>query len=99
MSVVHGQVHGTEKKDIEIMHHQIDRMDIHILKLVRRRCFRSSQMIEKNDIIWQPYYPNGPNFENTVKKVFVPPDVYIYLDKNGYIQRLYSHLYNVFLTD
>ena len=49
MSVVHGQVHGTEKKDIEIMHHQIDRMDIHILKLVRRRCFRSSQMIEKNE--------------------------------------------------
>lgn len=64
----------------------IERVDVHMLKLVRNHCDRSSRMVEENDNIWQAYYPQDLYFEKTRKTGFIPPEAFIYLDTNGYIQ-------------
>lgn len=63
-----------------------ERVDLHILKLVRNHCARSSLMIEENDNIWQPYYPQALYLEKTLKTGYIPPEMFIHLDTNGYIQ-------------
>lgn len=62
------------------------RVDMHLLKLVRNHCQRSSAMTEENDYIWQPYYPQELYLRKALTTGYIPPEAFIYLDTNGYIQ-------------
>lgn len=63
----------------------IERVDIHMLDLVRNHIYRSSLNCTENDNIWQMYYPQQLYFEKTISTGFVPPESFPFLDHNGYI--------------
>lgn len=63
----------------------IERIDIHILRLARKHFLRTRNIMD-NDNISQIIYPNDLYFKRTLTTGYIPPEAFGYLDKEGYIQ-------------
>lgn len=63
----------------------IRRIDNFILKLVRDH-FANAAKIKQNSLIFAALYPNPEYFARTLQTGFIPPEAFLYLDANGFIQ-------------
>lgn len=63
----------------------IDRIDSFIIGLIRNHIARTSQMTD-NDYVYQLYYQNDLYLRNTLMSGHVPPEAFLYLDREGYMQ-------------
>lgn len=61
------------------------RIDNFIINLIRNHILRCTTNYE-NNLIMAPYYTNENYISEALGKGFVPPEAFIYLDKNRYIQ-------------
>lgn len=63
----------------------IERIDTHIIKICRNHTAKASTLII-NNLINGPYYPQPLYFKKTMETGHTPPEIFHYLDANGYIQ-------------
>ena len=63
----------------------LNRIDCFIIKLIRNHYSHITDISENSLISWA-VYPNDGYFNNTLTSGFIPPEAFIYLDANGYIQ-------------
>lgn len=63
----------------------IPRIDNFILKLIRDH-FAKAARIQHNSLIFAALYPNPEYFARTLLTGFIPPEAFLYLDANGFIQ-------------
>ena len=63
----------------------IIRIDNFIIHLIRRHILRCTKCTV-NNLIMGPCFPNDVYIVQCLNTGFVPPEAFIYLDKNGYIQ-------------
>nr|XP_033336421.1 uncharacterized protein LOC117226293 [Megalopta genalis] len=61
------------------------RIDLFILKLIRNH-WANTRNINSNSLIFASTYPNPMYFTETMKTGYIPPESFIYLDSEGYIQ-------------
>lgn len=64
---------------------EIVRIDNHVINLTRSHIKRCLDNMD-NPLIKAPYYESDEYFILCIKNGFVPPECFLYLDKNGYIQ-------------
>lgn len=62
----------------------VPRIDTVIVRLIRNHIVRSASHGE-NPWVSQPFYPNDGYFEKTLTTGFIPPEAFVYLDRNGLI--------------
>lgn len=62
----------------------IHRIDAQIIRQIRNYIQRSSEN-RTNSLIFGPYYPHDEYFKTCILKGNVPPEAFVYLDKEGYI--------------
>ena len=75
---------------------KINRMDNSIIKLIRKHILKCTECTTNNLIL--AYYTDDLYLLNTLISDYVPPEPFIYLDKNGFMQNrdgipLFYHLY------
>lgn len=75
----------------------ISRIDNFIIKLIRNHILKCMEC-NINNLISAPYYSDDLYISNTLISGYVPPEAFIYLDKNGYIQNeegipIFYHLF------
>lgn len=75
----------------------IMRIDNFIIKLIRRHIAKSTQDCS-NNMIKAPYYTNYDYIQRSLTTGYVPPEAFIYLDQNEFIQNrrgipIFYHLY------
>lgn len=63
----------------------VHRIDCHILKLVRNH-YANTANITENSLISSTCYPNPMYYEKTLFTGHIPPEAFLYLDRNGFIQ-------------
>lgn len=63
----------------------INRIDIHLLQLVRKHIAKAVEITE-NDYIGQLFFANDLYFEQTLRTGYIPTECFTYLDREGYIQ-------------
>ncbi|XP_076224455.1 uncharacterized protein LOC143174605 [Nomia melanderi] len=63
----------------------VNRIDNFIIKLVRNYFARVSE-IQNNSLIFPIAFPDENYIRNSLNSGFIPPEAFIFLDKNGYIQ-------------
>lgn len=61
------------------------RIDMHIIHLVRNHFARTIDITD-NDYVCQPYYPNDLYLRKTLTSGFIPPEAFLLLDREDYIQ-------------
>lgn len=61
------------------------RIEIYIINLIRNNILRCMQCYE-NNIIMAPYYTDEGYIIVSLEKGFVPPEAFVYLDRNKIIQ-------------
>lgn len=64
---------------------KITRIDLFLLKLTRNH-WANTRTITSNSLIYSSTYPNPLYFSKTLKTGYTPPESFIYLDSEGYIQ-------------
>ena len=67
----------------------VNKIDTQILKITRNH-FANTRTVKDNSLIFGIYYPNDQYYANVVKTNFIPPEAFMYLDKNGYIQDIHG---------
>lgn len=75
----------------------IDRIDNYIITLIRNHIIKCTEN-DCNNLIMAPYYVEDAYIEKTLDSGYVPPEAFLYLDKNGYMQNslgvpIFYHLY------
>lgn len=76
---------------------KISRIDNFIIHLIRNHIKKSSECYE-NNLIMAPYYVNDDFIILTLQNGYVPPEAFVYLDKEGFIQDetgipIFFHIY------
>lgn len=67
-------------------HFKADRIDIHIIQLIRNHILRTSANFS-NSLLFGPYFTDNHILNNSTLPNKIPgPEAFIYLDKKGYIQ-------------
>lgn len=61
------------------------RIDNFIIHLIRNHISKSVNCIE-NNLIMAPYYVSGEYIHKTLQNGYVPPEAFLYLDSQGFIQ-------------
>lgn len=64
---------------------KISRIDNFIIHLIRDHILRTFDCYE-NNLIQAPYYSSEDYIKETLLNGFVPPEAFLYLDRNRYIQ-------------
>lgn len=64
---------------------EINRIDNFIIKLIRNHIIGTTQCFS-NNLIMAPYYTSDVYIQKTLESGFVPPEAFLCLDKNGFIQ-------------
>ncbi|CAK9816206.1 Probable RNA-directed DNA polymerase from transposon X-element [Anthophora plagiata] len=64
---------------------KITRIDLFILRLIRNHWF-NIQNVTSNSLIYGSTYPNPLYFAKSMETGYTPPESFIYLDSEGYIQ-------------
>ncbi|CAK9832643.1 RNA-directed DNA polymerase from mobile element jockey [Anthophora retusa] len=63
----------------------INRIDLHMLKLIRNH-WANIRSVKNNSLINSSIYPNTQYHEKTRHTGYIPPEAFIHLDSEGYIQ-------------
>ena len=63
---------------------EIPRIDVFTIKLIRNH-IKSAMHNNSNSLIKGPFLPSDNYHRNAILKGFVPPEAFLYLDKNKYI--------------